>query len=254
MKFKNDLKLLYAENNISNGITIPTSRDVYFCAKQKELISQYSQARFFLSKTDKQEIKKYVEPGEDELLYRSCFYETALLYYNIVVDLSWALCYTSLEYYVNNSGQANKYGGLSSLEESFNNLRIAEKNSLSPTDPASPFIYFNKISPAYSNVINHITSFWKNYSNSDIRNDYNYIKHKGKPYYIEQEQTSDCKLISVTLSGGSLATDSRDVMKKIKLVQAITKLQQFDENELFPYIKALIKELYTLVNPSALVQ
>ena len=119
---------------------------------------------------------KFTDNNDETPVYMGCFYETALLYYNIVVDLSWVLCYTAIEYSVNNGGQLANYGDIDSIKEAFDKLRVAENLVQSPTEPNSPIYYLRKMCPAYSDVIDHITDFWKTYVESDIRHDYNFIK------------------------------------------------------------------------------
>ena len=254
MDFTYDIMALYKGNNSSNGIILPSSRDIYFCSKQKELISQYSQARFFLNQTEINEIEHFTNAESEVPLYTGCFYETALIYYNIVVDLSWVLCYTALEYSINQGGVQSQYGTFDSIEDAYDKLRLAENLVIAPTDPTSPLYYLKKVSPAFSNALDLLTDFWKEYVESDIRQDYNFIKHKGKPRYKEISQESNGKLISIKMNSTTLATDSRDISKNISLSDAIPELKKFDEEKLYPYIKELIDMLFSIVNPSPLAQ
>lgn len=254
MIFTHDLMALYKENKSSNGIVLPTSRDIYFCSKQKELISQYSQARFFLNQTEADEISHFTNSEKEKTTYTGCFYETALIYYNIVVDLSWVLCYTALEYSINQSSAPTQFGAFDSIKDAYDKLRSAENLVIAPTDPTSPLYYLKVVSPAFSDVLDLLTDFWKEYVEGDIRQDYNFIKHKGKPIYKEVSQELNGKLISIKMNSTTVATDSREISKIISLSEAIPALKKFDEEKLYPYIKELIDMLFSIVNPSPLAQ
>lgn len=90
---------------IKAGTSLPTNQDIYFASKWNELFERYSTARIFLRKTqeedwdywfnriDKPDVQRAVE-----LIFKSNLYETALLNYNILVDLSWTITYVSAEY------------------------------------------------------------------------------------------------------------------------------------------------------------
>ena len=82
------------------GLKLPTNKDVYFRAKQKELVDQYSAARIFLKETDCKNWEHWTGPMEEGIakegiqnMYKSFLYEAALVYYNILVDLSWTINY-----------------------------------------------------------------------------------------------------------------------------------------------------------------
>ena len=83
------------------GTRLPNNHDLFFCTKQRELAEQYSGARIFLRETETDDWKHWFNPVEDDvtdkafkLIFRSHFYETALFYYNAIVDMSWTLCYS----------------------------------------------------------------------------------------------------------------------------------------------------------------
>ncbi len=252
-----DITELFPPQIYSEGIEIPNSRDVYFRAKQKELLSQYLQARLFLAETDCTDWMHWgIEPSNEKYktVYRGCFYESALIFYNIVVDLSWVLSYVSIEYAIWKSGKQEDFGELENIREALESLRKAEENVLSPTADESPFNYFEKICPKYGELFDHLKKFWVELCKTDIRRNYNYIKHKGKPFYTELETANDCKLLSVVVNSEEQATDSRDVAYKLSLESSIEALKHFDEDFLFPYLKELIKILENIIRPSGLTQ
>lgn len=257
MEFNNELSDLFKQRIHSDGIEIPVSRDVYFRAKQKELLSQYSQARLFLTETDGTDWTHWgIEPSNEKCktIFRGCFYETALIFYNIVVDLSWVLSYVSIEYAIKKSGEIVDFGLLEKIREALENLRIAEENVLSPTAAESPFPYFEHLYPKYNELSNHLSKFWNALCQTNIRKNYNYIKHKGKPLYTELEEIDDCKILSVTINGEEQATDSRDIAYRISLKSSIEDLKKLDDEMLFPYLRELFKILENIVQPSGLTQ
>ena len=257
MKFKNELSDLFPPRIHSDGIEIPDSRDIYFRAKQKELLSQYSQARLFLAETDGTDWTHWkIEPSNEKCktVLRGCFYETALIFYNIVVDLSWVLSYVSIEYAIEKSGESVDFGVLENIQEALENLRKAEENVFSPTAEESPFSYFERLYPEYGNLVDHLKTFWNALCQTNIRKNYNYIKHKGKPLYKELEEKDDCKILSVTINGEEQATDSRDIAYRISLELSIEELKKFDDEMLFPYLRKLLEILESIVQPSGLTQ
>ena len=57
MVFSTDIRTLTRDGTFSfqlNGAKLPLAKDVFFRAKQRELIDQYSAARLFLNETEKQ--------------------------------------------------------------------------------------------------------------------------------------------------------------------------------------------------------
>ena len=105
MDFRTDIFSLEAPSSKKFdlvGVKMPTNIDVYFRAKQKEFIDQYAAARIFMHETETDDWKHWFNEVEDKtandafkFIFTSYFYESALMYYNIVVDLSWVLCYIS---------------------------------------------------------------------------------------------------------------------------------------------------------------
>ena len=121
------------------GATLPTSRDTYFRTKQKEIIEQYSAARIFMHETENEDWEHWFNCVEEEdaqkcfeLTFRGHFYETALIYYNIVVDLSWVACYLAAEYALTQKGKRINFGGMYTIEESYDLLRKAENLVTNP--------------------------------------------------------------------------------------------------------------------------
>lgn len=112
--------------------------------------------------------------------------------------------------------------------------------------------------PEFSTVIDMIIDFWKEFGGSNIRQRYNYCKHKGKPLYEELAQFSGPRLIGIykeTRDGNreQLASDQKDVRLQCSLSDSIAELQQFDNMQLFPYISQLFGELERVLKPSEFV-
>ena len=263
MDFSTDIFELQQDKNVKiylDGVKLPNNRDVFFRAKQEEILEQYVSARIFLRETatddwqhwfDKPELEEHQEIFE--LLFMQRMYETALIYYNIVVDLSWTLCYVSAEYFLYEKDKKINIDDMMSIDEAYNAMRKAEKLVTSPNIEGNPFEYLKQMSPDFKNSVDLIIDFWKDFKDSNIRVLYNFIKHRGKPLYEEVEKFKGPKLMGITMKGKSLPTDIREVQKKINLRDSIGELKDFDDKILYPYIEKLFQLLELAVNPSPLI-
>lgn len=289
MEFATDIFSLYPDSHRTFsliGLTLPSQRDVYFRAKQKELLDQYAGARIFMRELDTDDWSHWFNPNPDpknnqafQYIFQGYLYETALIYYNIIVDLSWTLCYTCAEFACTQNGKRVDLSGLKSIEESAELLRKAENNVTAPTAENNPFGYLKLMSPEFTNAIDLIVAFWTKFANSETRKTYNYCKHKGKPVYTEISNLQGGRLMGLYVQPANqetqkdadadssaqgkegkddekkiqIASDIRDVQLGIPLGSSIKILQEFDDNELFPYIQSLLKELETVIKPSPLL-
>ena len=136
------------------------------------------------------------------------------------------------------------------IEESYESLRKIENGVLSPHTKGNQFEYLKKISPEFSDSIDIVVEFWKSFSNSNIRNLYNFIKHKGKPLYKETKKIRKEKIYSILIGKENYPSDIGDVQKIISLEEGINELIEFDNSSLYPYIKKLLEALNKAVNPS----
>ena len=266
MEFKTNHCTLYPsvnpKPNKGCGIKLPTDRDYYFRAKQFELLDQYSAARFFLSQTEAENYKSWLLPGKSDestqgiqYVWKSYFYEAALMYYNILVDLSWTICYLSAEFVCYKNGTANEFDSVKSLGEAEELMRAAEALVNEPTSSTNPLKYILKVRPEFSKAIQMVNDFWKNYKESPVRNKYNYCKHRGKPSYTEIANLRGPKIANHFIKFGNghmvqTAFDTRDVRYETSLEDSIIELQKFDDEMLFPYLEKLLHELERLVDPS----
>lgn len=248
------------------GSKLPNSNDVYFRAKQRELVEQYSAARIFMHETETDDWDHWFNPVEDQtateafhLIFRSHFYETALFYYNAVVDISWTLCYVAVEFACSNKGVRVDISGIKPIEEAAELLRKAEGNVTSPTAEDNPFSYLKLMCPEFEPVINHIVAFWNSFSLSEIRKRYNFCKHKGRPSYEEIEKLSSGRIMGFYIENREtgqvtqVASDPQDVRYSFSLEDAILQLRDFDDNTLFPYIQKLIESIENILQPSPMV-
>ena len=270
MDFANDIFTLKPPSKKSfklEGTSLPTNKDLYFRTKQREIIDQYAAARIFLRETETDDWSHWFNLVDDERnntafkkIFTTYFYETALMYYNIVVDLTWTLCYVSAEFAISNSSNRVDFEGCKPIEEAYQLLRTAENSVTSPTAESNPFEYLQKMCPEYSKAIQIIVDFWNSFSSSAIRKKYNYCKHKGKPAYDEIEELRGkgrLSGISIQLVNSTekieIASDIRDVQWVQSLKENISELIKFDNEQLFPYVKSLLEELERVVKPSPMV-
>lgn len=246
--------------------SLPTNQDIFFLSKWDEIFERYCTARLFIRKTfetkwdywfnpiDNKEIQKAIE-----FKFKSDLYETALINYNILVDLSWTITYVSAEYILyefdsnNNVINTQEISGMTPVEDAYEMLRKTENGVSTPHAQGNPFDYLKIMAPEFSEVIDLIINFWREFSSSDIRSLYNFIKHKGKPTYKEIEDMRGAKAFSIKFGDKEYPSDIRDVQRELVLNDEVQKLISFDDYKLFPYLEKLLKSLEKIINPSPFI-
>lgn len=249
----------------SCGIKLLEDRELFFRAKQFELIDQYTAARFFLRQTEGENYRDWLFPTGNanadcgiQNTWKSYFYEAALMYYNILVDLSWVLLYLSAEYVCYQDDCTVKFESVKSMGEAMELMRKAEGFAVEPLCATNPIGYIKKMCPKLDKAVQMTIDFWKEYKDSSVRHLYNYCKHRGKPAYKEIIRFKGPKIANFTRpkDDGSMtqvAFDTRDVRLKVSLEKSIAELLSFDDEKLFPYLHNLIGELEKVVQPSPMV-
>lgn len=246
------------------GSKFPNNIDYFYRAKQIELLQQYNGARIFLRETETTDWSHYFSidnndtDEETKIMYKGYLYETALYFYNVVIDVSWTLCYSSLEFACTQNGNRVNTATMSPIDEAYDLLRSVEKNATNPTAKENPFAYLRTLDAEYKDVIDYIILFWEKIKDTELRKKYNYCKHRGKPLYKEQCQFNSTRFFDGYLqhSNGEmiqLVSDVSDVQYKISLEESIEELRMFDDEELFPYIEGLFPLLEKLINLSPMV-
>ncbi len=269
MEFKNDITTLDKPSNISiklEDMVLPTNNDVYFLSKQQELVEQYKAARRFLVETETDDWNHWFDPVDNEtanealrLIYKSHFFETALFYYNAVVDISWVLCYVSIEFVCMKAGIPTEISKMKSIGDAYDALRNAENSTQSPTAKDNPIAYLKELSTGFIPEIELVVEFWKKFASSNIRLQYNFCKHKGQLAYTEIEKLREDRTSEIYVKDmpeekiKRIVSNISDVRLKISLKSAISELLKFDNNELFPYIEKLIETIDENLKPSSLV-
>lgn len=260
MEFVNDIHSLMAPRNVKFdlvGTKLPCNKDIFFRAKQQEIVEQYEAARSFLCETETEDWDHWFNSEKNhevfELIFKSHFLEASLMFYNVIVDLSWTLCYVSAEYVLYERDKAIDFSGMLPIEEAYDALRKAENLVTNPNSQGNPFEYLKNMCPEFTPAIDLIVSFWSNFADSEIRKLYNFIKHKGKPNFEEIEAHKGGIAVRLKIGNEDYPTDIREVQKKIGLYQIIRELRDFDDNVLFPYIRELLSRLETILSPSPLV-
>ncbi len=269
MDFNTDIHSLFQPSKSSFnlvGAKLPTANDIYYRAKQKELLEQYEAARIFMHETGTTDWNHWFNPVKDptiteaiRLIFKSHFYETALFFYNAVVDISWTLCYVAIEFACNCKGQRVDISGIKPIEEAAELLRSAERNVTSPTGEENPFEYLKLMCPEFVPVIDYIIGFWLSFSPSGIRQKYNFCKHKGRPSYEEIAELNNGRVFGFYYKDKStgqtiqVASDPQDVSYSFSLEDSILELKDFDDNTLFPYIQNLFNMIEGILKPSPLI-
>ncbi|AQS08360.1 hypothetical protein CLOBY_04510 [Clostridium saccharobutylicum] len=240
-------------------VKMPHHKDIFFRAKQDEIFQQYESARIFLNETETKDWNHWFQNDDlknqelFELLFMERMYEASLMYYNIMVDLSWTLCYVSAEYALYQKDNRINMNNMMNIEEAYDAMRKAENLVTNPNSEGNPFEYLKMMCPEFKQSIDLIIDFWKKFNCTNIRTLYNFIKHKGKPMYKEVNKFYSGRLMGLVREGKNYPTDIRDVQKEISLKESIEELKQFDDAILFPYIKELFRLLEIAVDPSPLI-
>lgn len=269
MKFQNDIHKLMppSQKNINLiGATLPSNTDLFFRAKQREIVDQYKGARLFMNETETTDWQHWFVLTDDpqvnatfETMLRAHFYESALMYYNAIVDLSWTLCYVSAEFAVNRDGKRVDLRGMVPIETAASLLRSAENLVTAPTAESNPFGYLKFMSPEFERAIDMISDFWNKFSDTPIRRKYNYCKHKGKPAYTEISHAYSTRIMNIYFeekaSGTKtqIASDICDVRWEFSLLESIDELLHFDDVLLYPYLQNLFGELEKVIAPSPFI-
>lgn len=270
MKFQTDIfegvKPPSSSNYSLIGLKLPTNQDVYFMSKWHELFERYEMARVFLHKTEEENWDYWFNRLDDEtaqrgteLLFKAQLLETALINYNIIVDLTWTMTYVSAEYILyrfdsdGNVINADDIRGMHTIEDSLKMLRRAENGVVSPGSEENPFHYLKRMCPEFTGAVNLIVEFWNEFANSNIRSIYNYIKHKGTPCYEKIESLRNTRFFSLIIGNDSYPSDIRDVRKMLSMGSMIEELRAFDDEKLYPYVVTLIEQLKQAVNPSPMI-
>ena len=157
------------------------------------------------------------------------------------------------KYQQNVDGKPVEVEGLTPIEEAYNALRKAEGYVQHPGVDGNPFEYLRKMCPQFSDTLDFVIAFWKDFADTPVRWKYNYLKHKGSLCYKEIQEREPRKIFSLQVNDKKCPSDIRDVQATINLIDAIEELRRFDNEKLFPYIESLFIQLETLVKPSPLI-
>ncbi|WP_415967904.1 hypothetical protein [Emergencia timonensis] len=258
-RFQKDVYDLLPNQNKTiklEGMMLPTSKDVFFRAKQQEIIERYVSARNFLAisaKDDLDDFSYFFEASDDEdankyfkYKIKASFYEAALVFYNIIIDLSWTVCYVCAEYALYEKDTAQKFGGLVSIEDAVKMIRKAEEQVFNPDVKESPYIYLSKASIEYKKALDLVIEFWSNFKESSVRVNYNFIKHRGSPSYVETKNLTPKIFSFYDINKGEttqLPSAADDVRLELDLNKSIKELFDFDNNKLYSYVEELLELL-----------
>lgn len=181
---------------------------------------------------------------KEKLLYQSFFYETALIYYNIVVDLSLTFCFMSAKLLIENQTQDSDT--IRSIDEVYDFLRSNEDKPAFPTKKYNPFKIMCEKCPEFQKPISIIEGFWDSFKESTIRKAYNFTKHRGKIAYNEIDSILGNRMDAIVQTEASIShipIYSEDVGFKKSFREGISELKEFDESILTPYLFTLFNEV-----------
>lgn len=235
---------------------LPDKNEIFYTLKRKEIIEKYNKARHMMNMLEPNIGKIYPECTDDdpekylynELCNKAIYYESALFFYNSIVDLIYIMCYCIFEYRNVNTEILDQYLCYDSLKDILMDL---EKITITESD----FKYLAKGNKKLEQISEQISEFHKSFFNvekSTIRKKYNYIKHRGDIVYDEIE--SICKKyrgeIEINFCGQKILNDSNCITTQYSLNQSIGELRYFDNEILFPFIEKLFKSLEDYVQLS----
>lgn len=255
-EFKNDVNIWFYDYHKrtelpKNTIIVPTSKQIYFESKLYEIYLRYQSARLMFTPIDNNKNDYWYDSfdGDDvvRLNYNGFFLENAILNYNIVVDLTWVITCLSLE--TDYKGKKFVFDNTNEIKNTERIIRNIEKIVDSPTSKNGTK-YLNKLkskNPEYNKICSHISEFWRVFKEREIRQDYNFIKHRGKPEYKEIYKLTGKKFFTFKSNHIEYATDISDVRKEFEMYKVINSLLDFDDNILFPYCDKLFKLLLDIV-------
>lgn len=247
---------------LAPGLGFHTNQDIYFKAKWNEVYERYETARMFVTKAKEDRGWDYwFAPFDDaekqkafENMIKARLYEAALINYNILVDLTWAWTYASAGYliYSKNNGKneaAENVIGLCPIEDADDCLRKIECGTKKPSLDKGTFASLKEAAPNFETAINIVADFWDAFKNTNVRNLYNFIKHRGELAYIEIDNLrgGDTRLY---ICGQNFPSNISDVQKKASIEQGLEELINLDNESLLPYIEKLCNELKSAVNVS----
>ena len=143
---------------------MPSNQDVFFFSKWHEIFERYQSARLFLRKANEGEFTNWFGSADTmnqiddnsynehvKWFYKAELFETALINYNMLVDLSWTLTYVSVEFMLykfdseGNVTNSREVLGMYPIEESIEMLRKVENGTVAPTVENNPFLYLKKM-------------------------------------------------------------------------------------------------------------
>ena len=241
------------------GARLPNVKDIFLRAKQEEIYQQYDSARIFLKETETEDWNHWIDTNNkkyqeaSKIILKTRMFESSLMFYNIVVDLSWVLCYVSAEFAFYRKDEAINLCNMINIEDAYKILRQVERVVSSPNCDGNQFEYLKSICPDFLEPIELVIEFWNSFFDSDIRKLYNFIKHKGKPRYEELENLILYKSPELIINNEHYPMDISDVQMTISLNKFTRKLAEFDDNVLYPYIRKLYELLENVIEPSPFV-
>lgn len=237
-----------------NMIIIPSSQELFFEAKLTEIHRQYQAARLFLGQVDNdywdywyESFNNDVKDGITRVGFNGVFLETAILYYNIVVDLTWVICYVSAEFAGYKKGKAIQLDEINLIQDTQDIIREMEKLVSNPFVENNPLNYLKEHCPDFAPAIDLVYDFWKVFADSEVRSLYNFLKHKGKPQYEELYQHTQKKFYSFHKDNQEYSTDINDVKLEISIYKTVELLKDYDNKILFPYCDKLFSLLIPLI-------
>ncbi len=185
-----------------------------------------------------------------ELRQQINFYESALINYNILIDYSWQLVYFCFEYVYYDKQENVGLDNMIEINEARKILNKLEKDVKCPLNEESPIHYFEKfnVDSEYKEVFDLINNFWNGFKDTELRNNYNKLKHCGNLLYEEEQALIDTRIkCTCKINGKKIPTSAKDLRQAISLNKSIEDLKDFDDNLLTGYLSKLLNALNSII-------
>lgn len=250
------------------NLKLPSNSDYFYWEKRNEILAAYQKARFFMGKAIsiqledvKEEVSNYETFSREEkteLLYliKSYYYEATLYFYNTIIDISWVFLISSIASRLDDDKKTMliKSSILTNPNLAKKQIRKIEKLVKNP-DTDKTYKQLKKIlnntldipkNNILFSVLEEVQDFWHAIKKSNIRENYNFLKHRGSLTY-EEVNSKDIPSVNIYSQSKTELTKqlshSCDLEKKKNLENELDNLFIFDCNKLFPYISKLFNNL-----------
>lgn len=207
--------------------------------KARQMLQRYIQA---LNCLDKSFIADFSQNCPAPIESAQFYWEIALIYFNITLELAWTVLEIFAHIIVPEIHCKNELE-ISIIEKAKEYLDYIESNVKAPNNDGTKraWEYYGQLSG--NDVFRDTIAIWEAYSNGEhlLRYRYNYIKHRGT--YGFYEKTKPTPQFYMQKGDEHFLMDNNDTIEWLKLSTVQEQLQNFEIDELYPYIKNIMQTI-----------